>query len=175
MQQPEGYDEPEILSFVCEWLDPWRGAVTEDDLWDWENNSTIDYIQQLQRMMKSWKPQPSEMALHNDKLTQTGQLTMVASFVLNVDTTRPWSWPCRLVRRSHRRPTSHCCALSLLDTGQWHDAKSVLDELIKSDSKDPAFRACRHLWVRHQGREHLEVSLILDDAKETKSGWMLPL
>ena len=28
-------------------------TVTEDDLWDWENNSTIDYIQQLQRMMKS--------------------------------------------------------------------------------------------------------------------------
>ena len=29
-------------------------------------------------MMKSWKPQPSEMTMHNDKLTQTGQLTMVA-------------------------------------------------------------------------------------------------
>ena len=24
LQQPEGYDEPEILSFICEWLDPWR-------------------------------------------------------------------------------------------------------------------------------------------------------
>ena len=70
LQQPEGYDEPEILSFICEWLDPWRGAVSEDDLWDWENNSTIDYLQQLQRMMKSWKPQPSEMTMHNDKLTQ---------------------------------------------------------------------------------------------------------
>ena len=34
LQQPEGYDEPEILSFICEWLDPWRGAVTEDDIWD---------------------------------------------------------------------------------------------------------------------------------------------
>ena len=43
----EGYDEPEILSFICEWLDPWNGSVTEDDLWDWENNSTIDYLQLL--------------------------------------------------------------------------------------------------------------------------------
>ena len=59
LQQPEGYDEPEILSFICEWLDPWNGAVSEDDLWDWENNSTIDYLQQLQRMMKTWKPQPN--------------------------------------------------------------------------------------------------------------------
>ena len=30
---------------------------------------------------------------------------------------------------------------SALDTGQWHDAKSILDELIKSDSKDPRVQA----------------------------------
>ncbi|DAC46215.1 MAG TPA: hypothetical protein D7H92_06805, partial [Candidatus Poseidoniales archaeon] len=58
LQQPEGYDEPEILSFICEWLDPWNGSVTEDDLWDWENNSTIDYLQLLLNMMRTWKPQP---------------------------------------------------------------------------------------------------------------------
>ena len=112
MQQPEGYDEPEILSFVCEWLDPWRGAVIEDDLWDWENNSTIDYIQQLQRMMKSWKPQPSEMALHNDKLTQTGQLTMVALLRAQRRYDEALELAMSLVRRrSHRRPASHCACV----------------------------------------------------------------
>ena len=28
LEQPEGYDEPELLSFVCEWLDPWQGNET---------------------------------------------------------------------------------------------------------------------------------------------------
>ena len=64
-------------------------------------------------------------------------------------------------------------ALSLLDTGQWHDAKSVLDELIKSDSKDPRVqRSPSSLGtapraVSTRGLAHS------DDAKETKSGWML--
>ena len=35
LEQPEGYDEPELISFLCEWLDPWHGRVDEDDLWDW--------------------------------------------------------------------------------------------------------------------------------------------
>ena len=41
-------------------------------------------------------------------------------------------------------------ALSLLDTGQWR-REIVLDELIKSDSKDPRVQARRHRWVRRQG------------------------
>ena len=31
LQQPEGYDEPELLAFICEWIDPWHGSVDEDD------------------------------------------------------------------------------------------------------------------------------------------------
>ena len=27
LEQPEGYDEPELISFLCEWLDPWHGRV----------------------------------------------------------------------------------------------------------------------------------------------------
>ena len=52
--------------------------MTDDDLWDWENNSTIDYLQILQSMMKTWKPQPNDTMLHSDKLSQTGQLSMIA-------------------------------------------------------------------------------------------------
>ena len=45
LEQPEGYDEPELLAFVCEWLDPFTGNVTEDDFWDWMNNSCINNLQ----------------------------------------------------------------------------------------------------------------------------------
>ena len=173
MQQPEGYDEPEILSFICEWLDPWNGTVTDDDLWDWENNSTIDYLQILQSMMKTWKPQPNDTMLHSDKLSQTGQLSMIALLRAQRRYDEALDLAQALVRTDPigvrpRIATSLC----LMDTGQWHDAKSVLDELIKSDSKDPRVQALAVIFgYGTKGREHMEVSLLLDDAKETKK-WM---
>ena len=173
LQQPEGYDEPEILSFICEWLDPWNGTVTDDDLWDWENNSTIDYLQILQSMMKTWKPQPNDMMLHSDKLSQTGQLSMIALLRAQRRYDEALDLAQALVRTDPigvrpRIATSLC----LMDTGQWHDAKSVLDELIKSDSKDPRVQALAVIFgYGTKGREHMEVSLLLDDAKETKK-WM---
>jgi tetratricopeptide (TPR) repeat protein len=173
LQQPEGYDEPEILSFICEWLDPWKGAVTEDDIWDWENNSTIDYLQMLQTMMKTWKPRPAEMMLHNDKLSQTGQLSMIALLRGQRRYDEALELSLSLVRSDPIgvRPRL-ATALCLLDTGQWHDAKTVLDELIKSDSKDPRVQALAVIFgYGTKGREHMEVSLLLDDQKETKK-WM---
>ena len=63
-------------------------------------------------------------------------------------------------------------ALCLLDTGQWHGAKTVLDELIKSDSKDPRVQALAVIFgYGTKGREHMEVSLLLDEQKATKK-WM---
>ena len=34
MEQPDGYDEPELLALTMEWLDPWTGRVDKDDLYD---------------------------------------------------------------------------------------------------------------------------------------------
>ena len=58
LEQPEGYDEPELLAFVCEWPDPFTGT-TEDDFWDWENNSCINNLQQQIQMIRGWNPKPS--------------------------------------------------------------------------------------------------------------------
>ena len=78
LQQPEGYDEPELMAFVCEWFDPWNGSVDEDDLWDWENNPCIDHLNDLMRMMRSWSPQPTDGALHKDSLTVNARLSHIA-------------------------------------------------------------------------------------------------
>ena len=87
--------------------------------------------------------------------------------------TKHWSSPCPLVRNDPLGVRPRLAAsLCLLDTGQWHDAKSILDELIKSDSKDPRVQALAVIFgYGTKGREHLEVSLILDDAKDTKK-WL---
>ena len=41
--------------------DLWHGRVDEDDLWDWENNSTIDHLQDIMKMLESWDPNPDTM------------------------------------------------------------------------------------------------------------------
>lgn len=173
LQQRDGYDEPEILSFICEWLDPWHGSVTEDDLWDWENNSVIDHLQMLQNMMRYWSPQPKDMMVHNDRISLVGQLSMVALLRAQRRYDEALDLALTLVRADPTgvRPRI-AVALSLLDTGQWHDAKTVVDELIKSDSQDPRVMALAVIFgYGSKGKEHLEVSLILDDAKATKQ-WM---
>ena len=78
MEQPEGYDEPELLALTMEWLDPWAGRVESDDLYDWENNSTIDHLRDLQKRLKSWSPDSSLGAAHRDRLSLHAQLSSVA-------------------------------------------------------------------------------------------------
>lgn len=173
LQQPEGYDEPEILSFICEWMDPWHGSVTEDDLWDWENNSVIDHLQMLQNMMRYWSPQPKDMMVHNDRISQIGQLTMVALLRAQRLYDEALELSLSLVRGDPTgvRPRI-ATALCLLDTGQWFDAKTVVDELIKSDGKDPRVMALGVIFgYGKKGNEHMEVSLLVDDAKTTRH-WM---
>lgn len=173
LQQRDGYDEPEILSFICEWLDPWHGSVTEDDLWDWENNSTIDHLQMLQNMMRYWSPQPKDMMVHNDRISLVGQLSMVALLRAQRLYEEALELAMTLVRADPTgvRPRI-AVALCLLDTGQWHDAKTVVDELIKSDSQDPRVMALAVIFgYGSKGIEHMEVSLLLDDAKTTRK-WL---
>lgn len=173
LQQPEGYDEPELLAFVCEWLDPWNGTVTEDDLWDWENNSVIDHLQMLQNMMRYWNPQPKELSMHKDRISLVGQLSMVALLRAQRNYDEALELALTLVRQDPIgvRPRV-AVSLCLLDTGEWHDAKSVLDELIKSDAKDPRVMALAVIFgYGKKGKEHLEVSLLLGDEKE-KRRWV---
>ena len=164
LQQPEGYDEPEILSFICEWLDPWHGRVSEDDLWDWENNSAIDHLQTLQKILQSWDPDPSVMHAHNDKLTQVGTLSKIALLRAQRRYDDGLDMALELVKKdpTGTRPRI-AVALCLIDKGLWHDARSVLDELLKSDGKDPRVMALSAIMgYGTKGKEHPEVALVLD-------------
>ena len=78
LEQAEGYDEPELIAFMCEWMDPWYGTVSEDDLWDWENNSCIDNLQDLMSMLAEWDSSPKEEVLHKDRLSDVARLSRIA-------------------------------------------------------------------------------------------------
>ena len=78
LELEEGYDEPELMSFIIEWLDPWRGQVDEDDIWDWENNSCIDNLSALMKRLRNWNPVPTTRSQHRDRLTLQARIGHVA-------------------------------------------------------------------------------------------------
>ena len=170
LQQPEGYDEPELLSFILEWMDPWHGSVDEDDLWDWENNPCIDHLHNMMRMLRDWSPTPSDDSIHHDSLTQCAILSQVAmlraqnlheeSIELALDTVK--SNPLAA------RPRI-AVALCLLDTGDWHSALSILSELEISDEYDPRVKALANIMGKDITSDHLEVSLTRDSHKGSKN------
>ena len=163
LQQPEGYDEPELLAFICEWFDPWNGSVDEDDLWDWENNPCIDHLNDLMRMLRSWSPQPVDGALHKDNISINARLSHIALLRAQNMHKEAMDIALRLVRENPlmSRPRI-AAALCLIDKGEWHSALSVLTELEETDPFDPRVRALANILGRPKSDDDedvLEVAL----------------
>ena len=163
LQQPEGYDEPELLAFICEWFDPWNGSVDEDDLWDWENNPCIDHLNDLMRMLRSWSPQPVDGALHKDNISINARLSHIALLRAQNMHKEAMDIALRLVRENPlmSRPRI-AAALCLVDKGEWHSALSVLTELEETDPFDPRVRALANIMGRPKSDDDedvLEVAL----------------
>ena len=166
LEQPEGYDEPELLAFVCEWLDPFTGNVTEDDFWDWENNSCINNLQQQIQMIRGWNPKPSTNFLGNDRLSRVAQLSMISLMRAQRMHDDALDLALKLVRADPTgvRPRI-AAALCLVDKGDWHSAKSVVEELIKSDKNDPRVQALSAIIGVPVDGEEFEVALVQNEGK----------
>ena len=166
LEQPEGYDEPELLAFVCEWLDPFTGNVTEDDFWDWENNSCINNLQQQIQMIRGWNPKPSTDFLGNDRLSRVAQLSMISLMRAQRMHDDALDLALKLVRADPTgvRPRI-AAALCLVDKGDWHSAKSVVEELIKSDKNDPRVQALSAIIGVPVDGEEFEVALVQNEGK----------
>jgi hypothetical protein len=169
LQQPEGYDEPELLAFVCEWLDPWQGKVEEDDFWDWENNSCIDHLQILMRMLRGWQPSPNDQAIHSDRLTRVAKLSMVSLMRAQRRHAEALELSLQLVRADPLgvRPRL-AVALCLVDKGDWHSARSILSELKVSDGQDPRVLSLAAILGQSVDEEEMEVALAVAKGKKVR-------
>lgn len=172
LQQPEGYDEPELLAFICEWFDPWNGSVDEDDLWDWENNPCIDHLNDLMRMLRSWSPQPVDGALHKDNISINARLSHIALLRAQNMHKEAMDIALRLVRENPlmSRPRI-AAALCLIDKGEWHSALSVLTELEETDPFDPRVRALANILGRPKNDDDedvLEIALTKAPTKRSR-------
>lgn len=172
LQQPEGYDEPELMAFICEWFDPWNGSVDEDDLWDWENNPCIDHLNDLMRMMRSWSPQPDESALHKDSITVSAKLSHIALLRAQKRHKEALDIALRMVRENPLMAKPRiAAALCLVDKGEWHSALSVLTELEESDPYDPRVQALANIMGRPKTDDNddlLEVALTKPATKRSR-------
>ena len=169
LQQPEGYDEPELLAFVCEWLDPFTGNVNEDDFWDWENNSCINNLQHQIQMIRGWNPKINNDFLTKDRLSRVAQLSTISLMRSQRMHDEALEIALKLVRLE---PTSVrariAAALCLVDKGDWHSAKSILEELIKSDKNDPRVLALSSILGVPVDAEEFEVALVKGEGKAMK-------
>ena len=171
LQQDEGYDEPELLAFICEWLDPWHGTVDEDDLWDWENNSTIDHLNDMMSMIREWLPEPSEMNIHNDNLSINARLSHVSLLRLQNHHNEAYDLALKLVKENPLMAKPRiAAALCLIDKGDWHSALTVLDELEETDPHDPRVKALANILGREKSEEPdlFEVALTKPATKRAK-------
>ena len=172
LQQPEGYDEPELLAFICEWFDPYNGSVDEDDLWDWENNPCIDHLNDMMRMLRAWSPQPTDGALHKDSISITARLSHIALLRAQNMHKEALDISLRLVRENPLMALPRIAAsLCLIDKGEWHSALSVLTELEETDPYDPRVKALANILGRPRSEDEgdvLEVALTKKQSKRSK-------
>ena len=169
LQQPEGYDEPELLAFICEWFDPYNGSVEEDDLWDWENNPCIDHLNDMMKMLRAWNPQPIDSIMHKDSISITAKLTHVALLRAQNMHKEALDISLRLVRENPLMALPRIAAsLCLVDKGEWHSALSVLTELEESDPHDPRVKALANILGRPKSDDDDDVLEVALTKKATK-------
>ena len=172
MEQPEGYDEPELLALVMEWLDPWFGRVDNDDLYDWENNSTIDHLKDLQKRLKSWSPDSSLGSAHSDRLSLHAQLSSVAMLRAQRRSEEALDLCLDLVRTHPDSTLARIgCSLCMIDLEQWFDALDVFEEVNESSPDDPRVRALSGILGFQAEPSELEVALAVGSDTE-KASWI---
>jgi hypothetical protein len=172
MEISEGYDEPEILSLLSEWLDPWTGQVAPDDLYDWENVSAIDHLVDLQRRIKSWDPVSRIGGAHKDRLSLYAQLCSVGMMRGQRRSDEALDLALDMVRLHPNNTLARiACSLCLVDLGEWHDALDIFEEVNESSADDPAVRALAGVLGFQCEPDELETAMIVG-TKDERIRWI---
>jgi len=172
MEQPEGYDEPELLSLTMEWLDPWAGRVSADDLYDWENNSTIDHLREMQKRLKSWSPDTTIGTAHSDRLSLHSQIASAAMLRAQRRSEEALDLCLDLVRAHPDSTLARiACSLCMIDLGEWFDALDVFEEVNESSPEDPRVKALAGILGFQADADELEIALAIGSDAE-KAAWI---
>lgn len=169
LEQADGYDEPELLAFMLEWLDPWRGQVTPDDLYDWENISTIDNLRWLDERLSSWDPTSNVLELHDDRLSEVAELSAIAKMRAQRMHDEALERTIELIKRAPDlvRPRV-ALALCLIDQGEPWAAMDVWEQLRAAAPRDPRVIALGGLLGHKTPTDDMEAALAIGKRKEMR-------
>ena len=139
------------------------------DIWDWENNSCIDHLQVLMRMLRGWQPSPTDQSIHTDRLTRVAQLSMISLMRAQRKHDDALELSLQLIRAEPLgvRPRI-AAALCLIDKGDWHSARSILSELKVSDGQDPRVLALAAILGQTVDTQEMEVALAVGGGKKIR-------
>ena len=172
LEQPEGYDEPEILSLVAEWFDPWDGSVKNDDFYDWEDSSAIHYLQELQKRLVRWDPLTSIDTIYNDPLSLHAMISSVAKLRAERRHDEALELSLESIRKNPNSTKARIAAsLCLIDSGDWFDALDIFEELQISSPEDPRVKALGMILGFAAPTNELECAIIEPNPKE-KRRWI---
>jgi len=162
-------DEPELIEFISEWMDPWADRVDEDDLYDWENESTIDQIKELQSKIESWDPVSEIGHIHRNRLAHNALISSVAQLRAQRRMDEALDLAVGLVRRYPNSSKARiACALCSLDLGNWHDALEIFRDLQLTGPEDPRVKALGSILGLKADTDEFEVALAVGTVAEKK-------
>ena len=162
-----------LLAFICEWIDPWHGSVDEDDLWDWENNSTIDLLNEKMRMLRYWslrfpKKPPAQRPnlsglIDSNVATLRMQRKHEEALELALESSSKIRLGFDLVLLQHCVCSTEAIGIKPLN----------LQELRESDVNDPRVKALSVILGHEADAEDIEVSLVLEKESPCGDGSMM--
>jgi len=162
-------EEPELVEFVSEWLDPWADRVTDDDLYDWENEPTIDHIKELQSKLESWDPMSEIGHVHRNRLAHIALISSVAQLRAQRRSDEALQLAVGLVRRYPNSVRARiACALCCLDIGEWHDALEIFRDLQQVSPEDPRVMALSSILGLKADVNEFEVALAVGSVADKK-------
>jgi tetratricopeptide (TPR) repeat protein len=172
MQQSEGYDEPELLALMTEWLDPWGGRIQQDDLYDWENVSTVDHLRELQKRFLSWAPETRLGEAHSDRLSLHAQLSSAAMLRAQRRSEEALDLCLDMVRQHPNSTLARiACSLCLIDMGEWFDALDIFEEVNEASPDDPRVQSLAGILGFHCEPDELETALAIGTDSQ-KAKWV---
>lgn len=163
LENEDDYSEPEVISFIADYFNPWQGRASDDDLWDFKGEPMIDNLTDVMERFGLWSPDSLSPLSRGDKdlLVEHNELMQVAMLRGQREHTMALEKAFTLVRRKpHMVKARISLALCLLDQGEWHLALDVYESLAAVAAADPRTEGLGEiLGVPNRGYDELSAPI----------------
>ncbi|MAO70615.1 MAG: hypothetical protein CL983_06005 [Euryarchaeota archaeon] len=144
LENEDDFSEPEVISFIADYFNPWQGRASDDDLWDFKGEPMIDNLTDMMERFGVWSPDSLSPLSRGEKdlLVEHNELMQVAMLRGQREHTMALEKAFSIVRRKPQMVKARVSlALCLLDQGEWHLALDVYESLAEMAAADPRTEA----------------------------------